>query len=105
MHRFNEFQDILGGLETIVGSDIIRSNGLAIILRLAAVANAGESINLATLSQETEIQPTSLDRYIAILRDTGVIELYREPGSEWGTAVISLTQRTHSQFVEMLNAN
>jgi DNA-binding IclR family transcriptional regulator len=104
MHGLNEFRDMLGGLETIVGPDIIRSNGLAIILCLLAVANAGENINLATLAQKTEIQPTSLDRYIAVLKDAGVIELHHEPEAEWGTAEISLTQRARSQFAEMLSA-
>ena len=104
MHRWNEFQDMLGGLEAIVGRDIIRSNGLAIILCLVAGASSGENINLATLAQKTDIQPTSLDRYIAILTDAGVIELHRKPEAEWGTAEISLTQRTRSQFVEMLSA-
>jgi DNA-binding MarR family transcriptional regulator len=104
MYRLDEFRDTLGGLEDIVGRDIIRNNGLAIILCLVAVANAGEDIDLATLAEKTDIQPTSLDRYIAILRDAGVIELQCQPETEWDTVGIRLTHSTRSQFVEMLSA-
>jgi transcription initiation factor IIE alpha subunit len=102
MYRLNEFRDTLGGLEAIVGRDIIRNNGLAIILCLATVANADEEIDLATLAEKTEIRPTSLNRYIEILKDVGVIELHRKATEEWGAIGISLTQRTRHQFFELL---
>jgi DNA-binding IclR family transcriptional regulator len=104
MYRLNEFRDTLEGLEIIVGRDLIRNNGLAIILCLVTVANAGEEIDLASLAEKTDIQPTSLDRYVAILKDAGVIELQPKAVAEWGAIGISLTQRTRHQFNELLRS-
>jgi DNA-binding IclR family transcriptional regulator len=103
MYTLNEFRDTLVALETIVGRDIIRNNGLAIILCLVTMANAGEDINLATLAKKIDLQPNSLDRYIALLIDAGLIELQPKKEAEWGQVGISLTQHTRNQFVEMLS--
>ncbi len=102
MHRLNEFRDILGRLEAIVGPDIIRSDGLAIILCLATAENLEEDIDLATLAEKIDIRPASLDRYIKILKDADVIELQPQALGEWGTTNIGLTQRTRLQLVKML---
>lgn len=102
MHRLNEFRDILSGLEAIVGPDIIRSHGLAIILCLATAANLDEDIDLATLAEKIDIRPASLDRYVKILKDADVIELQREALGEWGSTSIGLTQRTRIQLDKIL---
>ncbi len=103
MHRLNEFRDMLSGLEAIVGPDIIRSHGLAIILCIATAANLDEDIDLATLAEETDIRPASLDRYIKILKDADIIELQRKALGEWGTTSIVLTQRTRFQLDKILS--
>ena len=103
MDRLNEFRDILSGLEAIVGPDIIRSHGLAIILCLATAANLDEDIDLATLAEKIDIRPASLDRYIKILKDADVIELQRQALGEWGTTSIVLTQRTRFLLAKVLS--
>lgn len=103
MDRLNEFRDIISGLEAIVGPDIIRSHGLAIILCLATAANLDEDIDLATLAEKLDIRPTSLDRYITILKDADIIELQRQALGEWSTTSIVLTQRTRFQLDKTLS--
>lgn len=103
MNGLNKFLDTLCGLEAIVGHDIIRSNGLAIILCLVSAANVDEAINLATLAGKTDLRPASLDRYIQMLKDTGVVELQYDNSKEWGATGIHLTQRTLNQFTQLLD--
>lgn len=101
MHKLIELRDTLGQVEAIVGRDVIHNKSLAIILCLAAAAERSEHIDATILSEKADISPDTLNRYIGMLKDAGVIELQKTGASEQSQIGISLTPRTLEQFAEL----
>ncbi len=100
MDKLIELRETLLQLEVIVGRDVIHDKSLAIILCLAAAADRSEHIDATILSQQTDISPGALNRYIGLLTDAGVIELRKNPALKGSPIGVSLTPRTLEQFIE-----
>lgn len=104
MTSLNEFQSTIDRLGSIVGREIIHNNGLSVIMCLASATEAGEEIDLAKMSDQTEISPTSLKRYIAMLKDAGVIEVSHGSSDDQSPPRICLAKNVRQQVSQLFNA-
>lgn len=101
MTRLNEFQKTFDTLGSIIGHEIIRNNGLAVILCLISTIGTGEEIDLATMSERTDIGPASLARYVELLKHAGVVELAYDTAECRST--IRLAQNTRQKVGQLFN--
>jgi DNA-binding MarR family transcriptional regulator len=103
VNKLNEFQNILDMLGSIVGHQIIRNEGLSVILCLVGAIDAREEIDLATMSERTNIRPASLNRYIELLKHAGVVELSQNAAQDQSTIRIRLSENARQQVSQLFN--
>ena len=79
MNGFSETRMFLQRLETVAGRELVFSRGLDVMMCVLAAQKTGEDIDVASVAARTGLHSETLERYLQLMVNVGLIEVFGPP--------------------------